>query len=110
MNLSADESPWSPAQGPRPPRPWYQLVVGQWPLAVVLLGVLAGVVWAGTGHWRRGTTLIGATFLLATVLRAVLPAARVGLLDVRGRWVDVTCLALVGAGIVILALVVPPDA
>lgn len=93
--------------GPRPPRPWYQQVLGQWPLFVTLLGVAVGVAWAGIGHWRRGSTLIGATFVLATVLRMVLPERLVGLLGVRSRAVDVACLAVVGVGILVLALIVP---
>lgn len=93
--------------GPRPPRPWYQQVAGQWPLFVTLVGVTAGVLWAASGHWKRGSTLIGATFVLATVLRLVLPERLVGLLGVRGRAVDAACLALVGIGIVVLALTVP---
>ncbi|QIK73049.1 DUF3017 domain-containing protein [Propioniciclava coleopterorum] len=100
---------WAPEQGPRPPRPWHAQVVGQWPLAVVLLGIAAGVVWAGTGHWKRGSFLIGATFALATVLRAALPADRVGLLAVRSRAVDVCCLAVLAVGIVTLSLIVPPQ-
>ena len=99
---------WAPEVGPRPPRPWYAQIAGQWPLALVLLGVGAGVVWAGLGHWKRGSFLIGVTFLVGTVLRALLPPERVGLLGVRRRWVDVACLGLLGVGIVVLSLVVPP--
>ena len=95
--------------GPRPPRPWYQQIAGQWPLAVTLLGLASGVLWAGSGHWLRGTVLIGATFMLATVLRLVLPERLVGLLGVRSRIVDAACLALLGAGIIAAALIVPPQ-
>ncbi len=94
--------------GPRPPRPWYQLIGGQWPLFVSLLGVTAGLVVTSTGHWKRGTTLIGATFVLATLLRAVLPERLVGLLQVRGRAWDTLILGVLGVGILVLALVVPP--
>ena len=67
---------WSPAQGPRPPRSWPRLVAGQWPLAVLLFGVSAGVLWAGVGHWKRGSFLIGVTFLVGTVLRTFLAEDR----------------------------------
>lgn len=100
---------WSVDQGPRAPRPWWQLVLGQWPLAVVLLGVSVGLAWVGLTHWKRGSFTIGSAFLLGAALRAFLPADRVGLLGVRRRWVDVVCLLLAGAGIVTLALVVPPQ-
>ena len=108
MTQPAPDDRWSPAQGPRPPRPFHRLVAGQWPLAVLLLGVGLGVLWAGLGHWKRGSFLIGATFLLGTLLRTFLPEERVGLLGVRRRAVDVACLALLGVGIVVLALVVAP--
>lgn len=109
MDEPRREGAWSPAQGPRPPRPWYQLLVGQWPLALVLLAVAVGVAWAGLGHWKRGSTVIGAAFWLGTLLRAVLPERRVGLLGVRSRAVDVACLGALGAGIIALTLVVPPQ-
>lgn len=99
---------WRPEEGPRPPRPWWQQVTGQWPLAVVLLGVTAGVVWAGAGHWKRGSVLVGVTFLVATALRAVLPERSVGLLGVRTRWIDVATLLFLGVGITVMALLVPP--
>ena len=99
---------WAPEQGPRPPRPGYAQVVGQWPLALVLLGVAAGVAWAGIGHWKRGSFLIGCTFALGALLRAVLPADKVGLLGVRSRAVDVLCLTALAVGIVVLSLLVPP--
>ena len=106
-DVPADARAERPA-GPRAPRPWLALVVGQWPLAVTLLGVAAGVGWAGIGHWKRGSFLIGASFVVATLLRAFLPDRWVGLLGVRRRLVDVACLGLLGVGIWALTLVVPP--
>ncbi len=100
---------WSIDQGPRAPRPWWQLVLGQWPLFVVLMGVSVGLAWVGLTHWRRGSFVIGVSFLVGMVLRAFLPADRVGLLGVRRRLVDVVCLGLLGVGIVVLALIVPPQ-
>lgn len=100
---------WSVDQGPRPPRPWWQLILGQWPLFVVLLGVSIGLAWVGLSHWKRGSFTIGVAFVVGTLLRAFLPADRVGLLGVRRRLVDVVCLGLLGVGIVVLSLVVPPQ-
>ena len=100
---------WSVDQGPRAPRPWYQLVLGQWPLFVVLVGVTAGLTWVALSHWKRGSFVIGVAFVVGTILRAVLPADKVGLLGVRRRGVDVVCLGLLGVGIVTLSLVVPPQ-
>lgn len=93
---------------PRPPRPWWAQIAGQWPLFITLVGVAAGVAVTLTGHWKRGTTLIGAAFVVATLLRMLLPPSRVGLLDVRSKWVDVACLAALGVGILVLAILVPP--
>lgn len=93
---------------PRPPRPWYALIAGQWPLGVTLLGVAVGVLVTGAGHWKRGTTLIGAAFAVAAVLRVLLPERLVGLLGVRSRAIDAACLAVLGLGILVLAVLVPP--
>lgn len=95
--------------GPRAPRPWWALILGQWPLAVTLLGVAAGVGWAGIGHWKRGSFLVGVAFGAATLLRAFLPVPMVGLLGVRRRVVDVACLGILAVGILVLTLVVPPS-
>ncbi len=93
---------------PRPPRPWYSQIAGQWPLAVTLIGVALGVVIMATTHWRRGSTLIGLSVLGASVLRLVLPARLVGLLEVRSRWLDALILLAIGVGILITAWIVPP--
>lgn len=97
----------SSPQGPRAPRPCYRLVLGQWPLAVTLAGVLVGVVVMGTGYWRRGATIIGVTIVAAAALRW-LPPRMVGLLVVRSRWFDTLVLAVLGVGILVTAWVVPP--
>ncbi|HHU40247.1 MAG TPA: DUF3017 domain-containing protein [Propionibacterium sp.] len=99
---------WSVDQGPRAPRPWWQLVLGQWPLFVVLVGVSIGLAWVGLTHWKRGSFTLGFAFAVGTLLRAFLPADKVGLLGVRRRWVDVVCLGLLAGGIITLSLVVPP--
>ncbi len=93
---------------PRPPRPWYAQIAGQWPLAITLLGVGIGVVVMGASYWRRGATLIGLAVAGASVLRLVLPARMIGLLEVRSRWVDTLILLLIGVGILVTAWVVPP--
>jgi hypothetical protein len=93
---------------PRPPRPWYAQIAGQWPLAITLLGIALGVVVMGASFWRRGATMIGLTVAGASVLRLVLPARMVGLLEVRSRWLDTLILFLIGSGILITAWLVPP--
>ncbi|WP_052459802.1 DUF3017 domain-containing protein [Tessaracoccus massiliensis] len=74
------------------------------------LGVLgAGVACAAMGRWRMASMLIGASLLLGALLRLILPRIAAGLLVVRRRWIDVLVLALFGAAVVVLALVVPPS-
>ena len=80
-----------------------------WPLLLVLAGVLCGLVVAvvGPDSWRLGCLVIGGSLLVGAVERVVLPARDVGLLDVRGRAFDTAVLALAGAAIVALAILVP---
>ncbi|RJK95489.1 DUF3017 domain-containing protein [Vallicoccus soli] len=82
----------------------------EWPAALVLGSVLAGLVVVAADRFRPGSALLAASLLLAAVLRAVLPERRAGLLAVRGRVVDVAVLAAIGAGLVVLTVVVPPPA
>ncbi len=93
--------------GERPPKTFVQQVLGQWPLASVLLGVAAGLAIVFTGHWRTGSTLIGASITLGGLLR-LMPQQRVGLLAVRNRALDSIVLLTIGIGITILAWWVPP--
>lgn len=93
---------------PRPPRPWWAQVAGQWPLFLTLVGVSIGLAVTATSRWKRGTTIIGAAFFVAMLLRLLLPERLVGLLGVRSKVLDTLCLAVVGVGILVLAIVVPP--
>lgn len=90
----------------RPPKNFAQQVLGQWPLASVLLGCFVGLVIAATGHWRTGTTLIGLSITMGGLFR-LLPQRRVGLLAVRGKVVDTIVLLTIGVGITVLAWWVP---
>ena len=92
----------------RPPKTFVQQVLGQWPLATVLTGVAIGLVIVFFGHWRSGSTLIGAAVTVGGVLRLV-PQQRVGLLAVRNRALDSILLLGVGIGIIVLAWVIPPS-
>jgi Protein of unknown function (DUF3017) len=67
----------------------------------IILGATA-YMYMFHGHWRRGTAAMGVALLLATVLRLVLPARRVGMLSVRGRWRDALC--YFALGVVILGV------
>ncbi len=95
------------APAERPPKNFAQQVLGQWPLAAVLLGSFAGLIVAASSHWRAGTTLIGLSITMGGLFR-LLPNRRVGLLAVRNKVVDTIVLltdrhrhhraGLVGAG------------
>lgn len=99
----------TPEAAPRPPKNWFQQILGQWPLAGVLVGVFVGLVIAVPfGHWRVGCTLIGAAATVGGLLR-LLPQQRVGLLAVRSRLIDTILLLGTGVGILVLAWVIPPN-
>jgi len=85
-----------------------RLLARQWPWFVVCAGVGAGLVVVAMDRFRRGGLLLGASVLLAGWLRALLPPDRLGVLVIRRRSVDVAVLFVLGIGIVVLALVIPP--
>ncbi|WP_329052275.1 DUF3017 domain-containing protein [Amycolatopsis sp. NBC_01488] len=78
----------------------------QLPFAVVLLVVAVAALRIFQYHWREGAALIGAALLLAGVLRAVLPAARAGLLAIRGKVVDIVTYAGLAAAVLYVALTI----
>lgn len=79
-----------------------------WPLGISLVILMIGLGDIIFGQWRRGSIMMGAAMIVAAVLRLVLPRRVAGLLVVRRRWIDVGVLALMGIGIVAMALVVRP--
>jgi hypothetical protein len=68
------------------------------PFVLVVALILAAVIYLrqAPGHWRRTSGLIAVALLLAGVLRLVLPAANVGLLNVRGRIRDGLTYLIIG--------------
>jgi hypothetical protein len=91
------------------PEPNAALPLRQWPLLVVVVGVIAGlvVVVLGDTTWRAGSLLIGVSLLVGALERLVLPSRGAGLLQVRSKPFDVTVLALAGIGVLVLAVAVP---
>ena len=76
---------------------------------LVCAGVLVGLaVVVLLDRFRRGTLVMAASVLLGAWLRALLPPEQVGLLRVRGRAFDVLTMLVVGLGLSVVALVVPP--
>ncbi|MCX9190392.1 hypothetical protein C3Y87_02960 [Carbonactinospora thermoautotrophica] len=80
----------------------------EWPILVVLTGVLVGLIVVGAHHFRRGTMIISLSVLLAAGLRAFLSPKEAGVLAVRSRVVDVITLAALGLILVTLTVVIPP--
>ena len=74
---------------------------------VVLVLALVGVGIAATGPWRLGVSWLGASLLLATVGRLLLPGDDAGMLGVRRRRFDTLLLAAVGLVLIGLAVSIP---
>lgn len=78
-------------------------------LAVLVL-VVAGVYisWHQGSHGGgQGGVIAGAAFIIAGVVRFVLPRKLAGLLASRGRVTDVVTLAIFGTCLLVLGLVLP---
>lgn len=82
----------------------------QWPIAVVLAGVVAALAVVALDHFRLGSLMLAASLVLAFILRLVLPVDQVGMLAVRSKRVDLVVLGTLAAALVVFALWVPPPA
>ncbi|GAB2847677.1 hypothetical protein GCM10022221_53860 [Actinocorallia aurea] len=74
--------------------------------AVVAGGVLLGLLTAWQ-NFRIGAYVMAASMLLGAGLRATLPESRLGFLVTRKKWTDVVTMAVLGAGLAILAFLAP---
>jgi hypothetical protein len=89
---------------PRPPsRPRW---LNHLPYILVLCGVAVGLAVVATGHFKRGSLLLGAAVLLGALVRLVLPESQVGLLAIRKRSIDVLILVAFALAIGAVAYVV----
>jgi hypothetical protein len=81
----------------------------QWPLLVVVVGVLVGigVVFVGDATWRLGCVLIGLSLVVGALERLLLPSREAGLLEVRSKGFDVAVLAVAGLAVLALSMAVP---
>jgi hypothetical protein len=80
-------------------------VLQELPLALVISGVGLGLVVIALHHFRWGNLVIAGSLLAGALLRLVLPTRRAGLLAVRARFTDVVTMAVMGAGLLVLALI-----
>jgi DUF3017 family protein len=81
-------------------------VKAQVPLILVLAVVIVGLIRIIQYHWREGAVLLGVALLLAALLRAVLPATRVGMVAIRGRGMDVLLYGGLGFAVLAVALTI----
>ncbi|PXY17324.1 hypothetical protein BAY59_37525 [Prauserella coralliicola] len=88
------------------PRPDRRRLLAHLPFAVVMLLVVVAALRIGMYHWRQGAALIGGALLVAAVLRAALSDEQAGLLQIRGRAVDVLSYAGLGLLILFIALTI----
>lgn len=88
----------------RPPRFSLRRVRAEWPLAIILAGIVITLLLMVFDRWRRGAFALGVVALLAAVLRAALPHTKAGLLIVRSKVFDVAFLGLIGVMVIWLSL------
>ena len=105
MTPDADAPVQPPADAPRDREPRR---FREWPIAVVLAVVLAGLAVVASGHFRRGTVVLSFGVALALFLRLLLPGTDAGMLRVRSKRIDVAVLAVLAVGVGVLSLWVPP--
>ena len=98
------------SRGAAPPRRAGAGALAQVPYAVVLLIAAVGIWWAwrGSHDVGNGAGVVGGALLAAAIARLALPQSAVGLLASRRRFADVLALGAFGAGLLVLALVLPP--
>jgi hypothetical protein len=80
----------------------------QWPLVLVLGGLVGSLLVVADDHFRRGSMLFSAFVVLAFFLRLILSDRDAGWLAVRSRGVDLACLGALGLGLTVFTLIVPP--
>ncbi|MEU6809152.1 DUF3017 domain-containing protein [Streptomyces sp. NPDC046831] len=88
----------APRDAPAPAR--------QWPMLAVLSVVGLGLLVTAFDAFRVGTLLIGVGLVGGAVLRWLLPG--VGMLAVRSRFTDIVTYGVLGAVIVLLAMMAQP--
>lgn len=78
----------------------------QWPILLVGLGVLTGLL-VVLASFRAGAIIVGLTMVAGALMRALLPS--VGMLAVRSRFTDVVTYSVLGVGITLLAMMAQPN-
>lgn len=89
-------------------RPGGRRWLREWPITLVLAGVVLAMLLIAMDYFRRGSIVLSASVLLAAFLRLLLPEKDAGMLAVRSRKVDVVTLGVLGVGLTIFTFWVPP--
>ena len=94
---------------PGDPKAPLSRALAAFPYLIVLAGVAAGlfVTWQGSRYARLGTGLVGGALLAAAAARLLLPPRYTELLSSRWKAPDVLAFAVLGAGVLAIALVLP---
>lgn len=79
----------------------------QWPLTLVLVGLVMSLLIVADDHFRRGSVLFAGFVLLAFLLRLLLSDQDAGWLAMRRRRIDLMCLGVLATGVSVFALIVP---
>jgi hypothetical protein len=87
---------------PRKPR-----TIGGVVYLAVLAATVGGLALVALDRWRGGITVIGGALLCGAVARLLIPQDKAGMLGMRPKLVDVLILTGLGAGLVVLAAVIP---
>lgn len=99
MSEGGDVVPFPRRERPR----WLR----QWPLGLVLAGVLASLILIAVDEFRRGCVVLASSIVLAAFLRLLLTDTEAGMLAVRSRRTDVVVLLVMGVGLAVLSFWVP---
>lgn len=83
-------------------------ILREWPIIVVLSGVVIAMILIAMDAFRRGSVVLSASVLLAAFLRLLLPDRDAGMLAVRTKRIDVITLGLLGIGVTVFTFWVPP--
>jgi hypothetical protein len=79
------------------------------PYLIVLAGAATGlyITWQGSRYAAPGTEIVGCSMLVAALFRLVLPPRYTAPMSSRRKASDALTFALFGAGVLVVALVLP---
>jgi hypothetical protein len=109
--VAADQPPETRLDGEGNPiddQPLIERTIDQWPLALVLLGLVVGLVVLSFVDFRAGSIILGGAIVFGGALRLVLPRDRAGLLAIRSRPVDLVTMFGLGITLTTVAVLIPP--